>query len=69
MTDRQPSLAAIEKGMADLAMIIQHYGDHGLVFLPIFERLERERERKLAQINTLPARLDQAIARCNQNAS
>jgi len=54
-----PTLEAIEQGLADLARLIRVQGAHGLVALPVFERLEREREKLL----DIEDRLDRAMAR------
>ena len=58
MTQRA-TLADIEEAMADLARLMKRHGDHGMAALPIFERLERERDRRI----DIDTRLDAAIAR------
>lgn len=59
------TLAAIEQGLADLARLMRAQGAHGLVALPVFERLEREREKLL----DIDDRLDRAIARGRSSKS
>ena len=58
-SDRMPSLAEFDEGLAGLAYIIRSLGDEGAQFMPIFNRLDREREQLLES----PARLDKAMAR------
>lgn len=56
------SLEDIEEGMANLAWLMRLHGKHGLGALPVFERLEREREKLL----NVDQRLDAAMARARQ---
>lgn len=49
----------IDDALAKLALLMRAQGEHGLVYLPIFERLERERET----MASLDDRLDRALAR------
>jgi hypothetical protein len=53
------TLADVEEALAGLGAIIRAEGARGLEYLPIFERLEREREN----LATLDARIDLAISR------
>lgn len=53
------TLKEIDQALAKLALLMRAQGEHGLAYLPIFERLEREREA----MASLDARLDRAIAR------
>jgi hypothetical protein len=53
------TLEEVENALAIVAHVMRRRGAHGLAALPIFERLERERE---AMAN-LDDRLDRALAR------
>jgi len=56
------SLATIDEidaALAKVALLMRAQGEHGLAYLPIFERLERERET----MANLDDRLDRALAR------
>lgn len=55
----------IDAALATLAIAIRAHGDHGLAYLPVFERLEREREA-LASIDD---RLERALARVREQPS
>lgn len=55
------TIEILDDAMAVLAVLIRTHGRHGIAYLPIFERLERER----AALVNLDDRLDQAIARRN----
>ena len=58
-TVKPVTIDEIDDALAKVALLMRAQGEHGLAYLPIFERLERERE---AMVN-LDARIDQAIAR------
>jgi hypothetical protein len=53
------TLSDVDAALAKLALWMRAQGEHGLAVLPIFERLEREREA----LASLDDRLDRAIAR------
>ncbi|MCA0275834.1 MAG: hypothetical protein LCH86_07515 [Proteobacteria bacterium] len=53
------TLDEVDEALASLAMLMRAQGEHGLAYLPIFERLERERE---AMAN-LDDRLERAMRR------
>lgn len=53
------TLDEVDEALASLALLMRAQGEHGLAYLPIFERLERERE---AMAN-LDDRLERALAR------
>lgn len=57
------SLTVLDDALAMLALWMRAQGDHGLAALPIFERLDRERE----SLAGLDDRLDRAIARAKQS--
>lgn len=62
MTNNPPNAATVDQldeALAKLALLMRAQGDHGLAYLPIFERLERERET----MASLDDRLDRALAR------
>ncbi len=62
MTNASPHAATIDEldeALAKLALLMRAQGEHGLAYLPIFERLERERET----MASLDDRLDRALAR------
>jgi hypothetical protein len=56
------TLGELDAALAKLALWMRAQGTHGLAALPIFERLERERE----VLASLDVRLDLAIARGDQ---
>ncbi|WP_033839192.1 hypothetical protein [Mesorhizobium loti] len=53
------TIEQIDDALGTLARLMQAQGEHGLAYLPIFERLERERE----QMASLNGRLARAVAR------
>jgi hypothetical protein len=53
------TLEQVDEALAFLALWMRAQGAHGLEVLPVFERLEREREN----LATLDARIDLAISR------
>ncbi|ESZ06409.1 hypothetical protein [Mesorhizobium sp. L48C026A00] len=53
------TIERIDDALATLALLMRAQGEHGLAYLPIFERLERERE----QMASLDDRLARAVAR------
>lgn len=53
------TLEDIEDALATVAAVIQANGAQGMVYMPIFERLERERER----FASIDDRLAAAMAR------
>jgi hypothetical protein len=59
MSDAPVTLQEVDEALATLAAWMRAQGPHGMAALPIFERLERERE---AMAN-LDDRLDRALAR------
>jgi len=54
----------IDAALAKLALLMRAQGEHGLAYLPIFERLERERDALV----DLDDRLDRALARAGVKA-
>lgn len=63
MTD--VTIDQIDDALATLALLMKAQGEHGLVYLPIFERLEAEREK----MASLDDRLARAIARAKERPS
>ncbi|QKV20275.1 hypothetical protein [Oricola thermophila] len=60
MKPRGPvTIEEIDEALADLAALMRAHGEQGMEYLPIFERLERERERLV----DVDARIDAALAR------
>ncbi|RWK41124.1 hypothetical protein [Mesorhizobium sp.] len=56
------TIEQIDVALAKVALLMQAQGEHGLAYLPIFERLERERE----QMASLDGRLARAAARAKE---
>lgn len=52
----------IDDALAKVALLMRAQGEHGLAYLPIFERLERERDT----MANLDDRLDRALARATK---
>lgn len=64
MTNAPTNAATIDEvddALGKLALLMRAQGEHGLAYLPIFERLERERET----MASLDDRLDRALARAS----
>ncbi|TPK53809.1 MULTISPECIES: hypothetical protein [unclassified Mesorhizobium] len=59
------TLEQIDHALRTVALLMQAQGEHGLAYLPIFERLERERE----QMSSLDNRLAMAIARSSRQSA
>lgn len=59
------TIEQIDDALAKVALLMQWPGGYGLAYLPIFERLERERE----QMSGLDGRLARAVARAKERPS
>lgn len=67
-TPRPVTVERIERGLDTLALAIERAGKKGRLYLPIFERLESERDRLLAE-NDIMARVQERLRRSSDRTS
>lgn len=60
-----PTIDMIDEALAVLALIIKIRGEKGRVFVPLFERLEAEREK----YSSIDERLERALVRAKGRPS